>query len=118
MDRVAVGQSSVKALQNKNTETLASPITSATIIEGVTFPIFVSELARLVSIEQCSKVCSKATYDMAMDWSGVSNSWLAPARASVDSSALSVRHAWCNATRLPDCIKLRSISGANIWQVW
>ncbi len=52
MDRVAVGQSSVKALQNKNTETLASPITSATIIEGVTFPIFISELARLVSIEQ------------------------------------------------------------------
>jgi hypothetical protein len=52
MDRVAVGQGSVKALQNKNTETLASPITSATVIEGVTFPIFVGELARLVSIEQ------------------------------------------------------------------
>ena len=117
MDRVAVGSGSVKALQNKNTETLASPITSATIVKGVTFPIFVGELARLVSIRQSYKLCSKATYDMAMDWSGVSSSWLAPARANVDSSALSVLHAWCNATRLPDCIKLRSISGASISQV-
>ena len=102
MDRVAVSQSSVKALQNKNTETLASSITSATIIEGVAFSIFVGELARLVSIECWSQASSKATYDMAMDWSGVSSSWLAPARASVDSSALNARHAWCNATRLPD----------------
>ena len=52
MDCIAVGQGSVKALQNKNTETLASPITSATIIEGVTFPIFIGELARLVGIER------------------------------------------------------------------
>jgi hypothetical protein len=48
MDRVAVAQGSVKALQNKNTHTLTSPVTSATIIEGVASPVFVDERARLV----------------------------------------------------------------------
>jgi hypothetical protein len=47
MDGVAVGQGAIKALENKNSNTLTSPITSATIIEGIASSVFVDECARL-----------------------------------------------------------------------
>jgi hypothetical protein len=69
VNRVAICHRSGETLKNEYTNTLASPVTSATIIKCITFSVFVGELAIAVSIERKAGI-TRNTYDMAMDWSG------------------------------------------------
>lgn len=105
--RIAISQSPVEFLEHEDADSLAAPIPRPPIVKGVAPPVLVNERAiGVVGLAtRPSKLDLELSYPtdvMAMDWSGVSRSWLAPARAMVDSSDLSVRQAWCNATRLPD----------------